>query len=548
MQPSLFDQPELLACWKEQLIPSLLATRGDQKRALRIWSVGCQTGDEATALVLTLYALLSNQLAEWQIRMFVTDPDTTALSLARQRVYLDPPRLGTLLQDEVPAFEWASHGYRLLKPLRDLLVFAPHDVLVQPPFSRLDLVVCHHPLASLTFQQQARLLNRFAYALSPSGLLMLVEPATVALPPGCFVCLDPHWQLYRRTQTSVSLSALGWSSSCLPMDTCHPAAHACPSVDNQYLEELQTSMEELQASLEEQEVLYHELEERTQALETAYQELEELSRLKDDFLSLVSHELRTPLTVISALAELLCRRLERPATSPAPSPASQHSLLDGINQIRSQGNRMAALIRDMLDVSRLHADVFALTDRKRFDLAALVRRLADQQRLLTGRAITVELEHAPFVSFGDEGRIEQVVTNLLTNALKYSPAESTITLTLQHQRRASAAEEVLIAVHDQGCGISPEHQAYLFDRFYRVHTKQNKAGGGLGLGLYITAEIVKRHGGRIWVESSPDVGSTFWVALPVDTQVEQAAEPGKKRHASSFHPNSVPAHTTTQGR
>src|SRR5207245_5476146 len=108
----------------------------------------------------------------------------------------------------------------------------------QPPFSRLDLIVCHHPLATLTFQQQARLLNRFAYALPSCGLLMLVAPATVALPAGCFVCLDPHWGLYRRTQTSVSLSALGCSSSSLPLETFHPAAHAYPCVDNQYLEEL----------------------------------------------------------------------------------------------------------------------------------------------------------------------------------------------------------------------------------------------------------------------------------------------------------------------
>jgi two-component system phosphate regulon sensor histidine kinase PhoR len=138
----------------------------------------------------------------------------------------------------------------------------------------------------------------------------------------------------------------------------------------------------------------------------------------------------------------------------------------------------------------------------------------DQQRVLTGQAIVLDMEYAPLLGTWDEGRIEQVVTNLLTNALKYSPAESLVTLTLQRQRLANAAEEVLIAVSDQGCGISPEHQAYLFDRFYRVRTGQNEATGGLGLGLYIVAEIVKRHGGRIWVESSPGVGSTFWVALP----------------------------------
>ena len=102
-----------------------------------------------------------------------------------------------------------------------------------------------------------------------------------------------------------------------------------------------------------------------------------------------------------------------------------------------------------------------------------------------------------------------------------------------------------MAVRDQGCGISPEHQAYLFDRFYRVRTGQNESGGGLGLGLYITAEIVKRHGGRIWVESRPGAGSTFWVALPVNTQVEEEVPPGIKRSALSSHSHSLSAGTTT---
>jgi signal transduction histidine kinase/chemotaxis methyl-accepting protein methylase len=538
MQPSFFDQAELLAYWKEQLLPSLLATRGDRQRTLRIWSVGCQTGDEAAALVLVLNALLGKQLAGWRIRILATDPDTTALTRARRRVYHDLPRLGALLPDERPVFEWAAHGYHLCKPLRDLLVFAPHDLLVQPPFSRLDLIVWHPPLPWWTVQQQAGVLNRFAYALSCGGLLMVVPPAELAPPAGCFVCLDPHWRLYRRTQTPVSFSSPGWKSASLAVESPHPAASTYPPVDHEYLEELQ-------ACLEEQEGLYQELEERTQALESAYQELEQLSGLKDDFLSLASHELRTPLTVISAMAELLCRRLENQAPSSAPSPVLQHSLLDGLKQMRDQGNRMATLIRDMLDVSRLHADVFALSDGKRFNLADLVRRVADQQRMLTGRAITLDLEEELLLGSWDEGRIEQVVTNLLTNALKYSPAQGTITLTLKRQRGASAAGEVLLGVRDQGCGISPEHQAYLFDRFYRVRTGQNESGGGLGLGLYITAEIVKRHGGRIWVESRPGAGSTFWVALPVHTQVAEEVAPGNKRPALSSHAHPLPAGTPT---
>ncbi len=505
MQPSLFDHAEWLDYLKDHLLPRVLAqVRG---QVLRIWSVGCQTGDEAAVLALALHALLGEQMAAWQIRIFATDSNPVAPARARQRVYPELPSGGRRWQDGPPLFECNPRGYRLAKALRNTIIFAPHDLLFQPPFPHLDLIVCHTPLALWALEKQTTVLNRFAYTLAAHQYLWLVAPDTVFPDPSYWLCLDADSQLYRRTPRTIPFQSLQWRQ----MPTLLESAASPEPIADLYTEELQVS-------LEEREVAYQELEQRIGELEQAYQELAQLNRLKDDFLSMASHELRTPLTTLLGYAQLLRHVLAQssPAAGTSPALAARgRSPIELIDKMLAPGNLMATLIRDLLDVSRLHADVFALTERRACNVVDLVSGVVERQAAQTGRLISVESGPQALMVDLDEGRIEQVLTNLITNALKFSAAETRVTVSVQGDPPGKQAESALFAVCDHGCGISQEHQEHLFERFYRVRMQDNGAVEGLGLGLYIAAEIVKRHGGRIWVESARGVGSTFFVRLPL---------------------------------
>ena len=145
-------------------------------------------------------------------------------------------------------------------------------------------------------------------------------------------------------------------------------------------------------------------------------------------------------------------------------------------------------------------------------LAALCRQIAEEQRVATGRNIIVEMPQSPVEMEMDVDRVGQVLSNLLSNALKYSSFDEPVLLSAD-----TVGDEVVFRVVDRGLGIPAEELPYIFERFYRVPgiTVQTGSGVGLGLGLYICHEIVERHGGRIWAESTPGEGSAFYVALPL---------------------------------
>jgi signal transduction histidine kinase len=166
----------------------------------------------------------------------------------------------------------------------------------------------------------------------------------------------------------------------------------------------------------------------------------------------------------------------------------------------------------MLDVTRITAGKLTLR-RQRYDLCLLCRHIAEEQSTVSTRQISLDLPDAPLWAEVDPERIGQVLVNLLSNAVKYTPAGRSITLCL----RTTDDGQGLVCVRDEGVGIPPEAQESLFQRFYRVPGVQVLHGStvGMGLGLYISREIVERHGGRIWIESAIGAGTSacFTVAL-----------------------------------
>jgi PAS domain S-box-containing protein len=245
--------------------------------------------------------------------------------------------------------------------------------------------------------------------------------------------------------------------------------------------------------------------------------LEEAERVKDEFVTLAAHELRTPIAIASGYAQMLLRAPDGPPTQVEPSQLDSWQV-EALRDIASALARLAALTDDLLDVTKLQGGRLQLS-LEPHDLVALVRRVCRRVRA-TSPHITLRLEAAdePLVAEIDVRRIEQVVHNLLGNAIKYSPGAGEIEVTI---RPAPSGEPRFsrpmaeIVVRDHGLGIPADQQAAIFARFVRARNAQEHGIEGTGLGLYLCRELVTIHEGSIWFESTEGEGSTFHVVLPL---------------------------------
>jgi len=252
--------------------------------------------------------------------------------------------------------------------------------------------------------------------------------------------------------------------------------------------------------------------ERTYAAEQqARAEAEAALRLRDQFLSIAAHELRTPITVLLGSVQAVQRRGSREQTLDARYQRSLHV-------IEQQASRLADLITDLLDISRIQAGQFVLR-RAPFDLTTLVQTVVAETQPTLERH-TLLLQHPPeeLMLNGDALRLEQVLRNLLDNAIKYSPEGGTITIRLGQQ-----GTNVVASVSDEGIGIPQLAREQLFQRFFRAGNARAEQIMGLGLGLYVVHEIVTHHGGTVEVQSSEGIGSTFTICLPTALEVELPA-------------------------
>jgi PAS domain S-box-containing protein len=242
------------------------------------------------------------------------------------------------------------------------------------------------------------------------------------------------------------------------------------------------------------------------------QGLREALATRDQFFSIAAHELRTPLTSLLGNAELLRRRLLR---EDRLSERDQRAL----RVIVEQGRRLTQLIAALLDLSRLERGQFAL-ELQPLELGELARRIVEETLpSLDRHEVALNLCEEPLPVRADALRLEQVLQNLLQNAVKYSPDGGQITVTLE--RRDGRA---VVAIADHGIGIPAAAQDGLFQRFYRAVGEHSHISG-LGVGLYVVKEIVDRHGGEVWVESAEGAGSTFFVALPLAAEEHNHGNP-----------------------
>jgi PAS domain S-box-containing protein len=244
----------------------------------------------------------------------------------------------------------------------------------------------------------------------------------------------------------------------------------------------------------------------------------QIEKLKDEFVSVVSHELRTPLTAIKGYTQHLIRRLERrlrqasqqqPQEMVSASEMPESYDLRSLHIVQSQAEHLERLVNDLLDLSRvqwgnlhLHIERFNLVD-------ALAESIQSAQASAEQHTIFLDIQVRDTHIVADKARIEQVIGNVLDNAVKYSPQGGQITV-----RLGELEGDYLISIIDQGIGINPEYLDHIFERFYRVRNTASRQFAGIGLGLYVTRAIIEQHGGRIWVTNNQGLGCTFSFTLP----------------------------------
>jgi PAS domain S-box-containing protein len=221
---------------------------------------------------------------------------------------------------------------------------------------------------------------------------------------------------------------------------------------------------------------------------------------KDDFIKMASHELKTPVTTIKGYTQLLLNAYKN---------GKDEMLTNSLITIDKQIAKLTKLITDLLDVTKIETGRFIL-NKENFVVNDLIEDILEDMRTNSPGHKIVFNQSLPISAYADKDRISQVLLNLLTNAIKYSPNADTIIVETQ-----TTPGQLIISVKDFGIGIADIERDKIFERFYRVEGRNEKTFPGFGIGLFIVREIISYHNGKVWVESEKNKGSTFYFSLPV---------------------------------
>jgi signal transduction histidine kinase len=242
---------------------------------------------------------------------------------------------------------------------------------------------------------------------------------------------------------------------------------------------------------------------RTRDLAFANERLQELDRLKSDFVSNVSHELRTPLTAIKGAVDLILREVAGPLTE---------KQVHYLTRVRSNTQHLAGLINDLLDLSKIESGKIEMKS-SRVSMGGLVHEVVETLRPIAaekGIALEAAIPEQSIMVWADRDKVNQVLMNLIGNAIKFTPAQGTVTVSALK----NGNESIRVSVCDDGPGILAAEKEKIFDKFYQIAEVDGVKPKGTGLGLAICKALVELHGGRIWVETEMNRGSTFSFTLP----------------------------------
>jgi len=318
--------------------------------------------------------------------------------------------------------------------------------------------------------------------------------------PFSLLCAYPMREFRGNSLTPLLTDACSVHSSVIPTEPYS----ALPEHDDRLREvaALQQKAASLEIEVAERRKVEEQLQRALADERAARDEAEAALRLRDEFLSIASHELRTPITVVGAQAQLMLRRLER------TGEFDTERAVQALRSVGSQADKLARLVGQLLDVSRIDSGKLQL-EATRTDLAQLVQHTVSATRSLTDEhRISVATPNSLEGSV-DPLRLEQVLTNLLDNAIKYSPNGGAVEVVL----RQPTATLIELSIRDHGMGVAPEKRHHIFERFYQAH--EEPGNRGMGLGLFVSRQIVELHGGHITAEFPEDGGTRFVVRLPL---------------------------------
>ena len=232
-----------------------------------------------------------------------------------------------------------------------------------------------------------------------------------------------------------------------------------------------------------------------------YRQAQNATKLRDEFISIASHELRTPVTSLKVYTQVIAQHMrKRKADSELPY----------IEKIDKQLDKLTKLIEDLLNISRMKVGKLRF-EESTFSMAGLVKEIVEAvQPTLRKHTLNLDIQHDAYI-LGDRDRVGQIIINLITNAIKYSPQGDKVIIAIT----TTDNQQCLVSVQDFGIGIDKKHIAKIFNRFYQVHDKDGNAFIGLGIGLYLSQQIAQRHGGQIIVDSVKGQGSIFSLLLPI---------------------------------
>lgn len=645
MHAPTFHEKAWLSLIADRLLPQLVSQKHEPSPRLRIWSIGCQTGDEALLLELCLLQHQQVPTESSPFTIFATDPDAEAVVRARRLAASGHLEMWENAASYRSLLKEGWDGLSLPDAWRQSLVFAAHDLLTSVPFPRLDLTIVHLSLASYEKTQQAEILNRLAYALLPGGFLLLLgEPGSV-LPDAALYQRHEASPVpfYQRTEMKVQPLALRWA---------HQRRYQFPATAlDIHPDQERALIEEQQALLEEQEVRCEELEaqvhqsrearlaqlhlaaivassedailskdlngivtswnegaerlygfraqeiigqsvarifppdrkaeltqimnqirqgERVGSYETMRLRKDgslvpvsvtispvkesdgtivgasdiardmtpryELDQQRETFVNLVTHELKNPLTALFGNIQLAQRWLTRVLARPEHLDNEQQRALEEVLTMLGRSHQQMRvqrrLIDDLLDLSHMQQGTLELHQEPCDLLAVVYETVQNYQAAYSTRLIELTLldQDNVWVS-GDRDRLEQVLSNYLSNALKFAPVEQPVRVGMSLQ-----GESVRVWVQDEGPGLTREQQVRIWERYVKVSRTPVQEGwkAGLGLGLYICRQLIQRMSGEVGVESTPGQGATFWFSLPVArSQESMQARPLHQRACTS---------------
>ena len=559
---SFFRDPAAFELLLTKVFPTI--TQHKSASPIRIWVAGCSTGEEVYSIAMCLLEFLADRITLPSIQILATDISESSLDRARAGIYNDnqmvdvsPERRHRFFKRHIASRSSnVGASYQIDRAVRELCVFTRQDLGSDAAGANFDLISCRNVLIYFDESLQQEMMPIFHDRLNSTGFLFLGTSESLGKSSDLFAQVEPQHQIYAKNSTATQSTFSGIpSSDALQEPLRKRTVGARSNLNNlanrqlslevlpefdlpeklerlqvandkilwieqelQYkYQELKTAKEEIEATTEELRTIEDELRYRKTQLDRVNQNssvgvaCRNENRGRDDFLSNLSHELRNPLTAIIGWAQLLQTHKLDKAT-----------VTHGLEVIYRNAKLQSQSIDNMLDLAQIASSKLHLNPIRLDLFSVLSAAIASVQHSADTKSIQLIVNLTPTTIMGDVDRLEQVLWNLLTNAIKFTPRGGKVEVTL-----TTVQNYAQIRVSDTGIGIGAKLLPYIFDRF-QGDASSSKTSSGLRVGLSLVRQIVELHGGNVRAESAGERrGTTIVMQLPLEAVPSDAAATGR---------------------